>query len=98
MYPTGATPAGLLDMSGNVWEWTRTRYRPYPYRPADGRNEPEAEGMPVVRGGSWDNFPRNARCAVRNRNVPDDFNNNRRSGGCVPGGFWFLIPPNEFGV
>jgi len=73
MYPAGATSTGLLDMSGNVWEWTRTRYRPYPYQPDDGRNDPEAEGEPVVRGGSWDTYPRNARCSGRLRDVPDGF-------------------------
>jgi len=30
----------------------------------------------VVRGGSWNNNQRNARCAYRNRNIPDNFNNN----------------------
>ncbi|MFH0995525.1 MAG: SUMF1/EgtB/PvdO family nonheme iron enzyme [Pseudomonadota bacterium] len=29
-----------------------------------------------MRGGSWNNNRRNARCANRNRNVPDNFNNN----------------------
>src|SRR3972149_9320013 len=28
------------------------------------------------RGGSWNNNHRNVRCANRNRNVPDNFNNN----------------------
>jgi hypothetical protein len=30
----------------------------------------------VLRGGSWNNNQRNARCAIRNRNIPDNFNNN----------------------
>jgi hypothetical protein len=30
----------------------------------------------VMRGGSWNNNQRNARCAYRNRNIPDNFNNN----------------------
>jgi hypothetical protein len=30
----------------------------------------------VVRGGSWNNNRNNARCAYRNRNEPDNFNNN----------------------
>ena len=30
----------------------------------------------MVRGGSWNNNRNNARCAYRNRNVPDNYNNN----------------------
>ena len=30
----------------------------------------------ITRGGSWINSHRNARCAYRNRNIPDNFNNN----------------------
>lgn len=33
--------------------------------------------MRVVRGGSWNNNRNNARCANRNRNNPDNFNNNQ---------------------
>jgi formylglycine-generating enzyme required for sulfatase activity len=72
-FPAGATPSGIYDLSGNVWEWTASLYRPYPYRPEDGRNDPEAEGSRVVRGGSWGDVQMNARCAVRNRNVPAAF-------------------------
>jgi formylglycine-generating enzyme required for sulfatase activity len=73
MYPLGATPAGLQDLSGNVWEWTLSRWRGYPYRFGDGRDDPEAERSCVVRGGSWDYPRRYARCAYRRGGPPDDF-------------------------
>ena len=50
-YPAGATPEGLLDMAGNVWQWTASLYRSYPYNPDDGREDPTATGERVTRGG-----------------------------------------------
>ncbi len=56
---------GLHDMHGNVWEWTRSGYEPYPYRPHDGRNGIRADGRKTVRGGSWRDRPKYCRSAVR---------------------------------
>ncbi|MCC8174107.1 MAG: formylglycine-generating enzyme family protein [Odoribacter sp.] len=42
-------PWGIYDISGNVAEWTRSDYLPYPYK--DNGNKPDKEK--VVRGGSW---------------------------------------------
>jgi formylglycine-generating enzyme required for sulfatase activity len=56
---------GLREMHGNVFEWTRSAYRPYPYSPDDGRNEPGAAGDRVVRGGSWRDRPVRCRAAFR---------------------------------
>jgi formylglycine-generating enzyme required for sulfatase activity len=56
---------GLYDMHGNVAEWTRTTYKPYPYDAADGRNDEKAPGKKVVRGGSWRDRPKLARSSYR---------------------------------
>ena len=44
---------GLNDMHGNVAEWTRSAFRPYPYKDGDGRNNTNVDELKVVRGGSW---------------------------------------------
>ena len=65
---------GLFDVHGNVSEWTRSTYRPYPYRADDGRNDIDAAAgrsvRKVVRGGSWLDRPRRARSAFRLHYVP----------------------------
>jgi formylglycine-generating enzyme required for sulfatase activity len=55
---------GLLDMHGNVAEWTRTAMRAYPYK-ADGRDAADADGERVIRGGSWADRPFRATSAFR---------------------------------
>ncbi len=71
----GIGPFKAEDQAGNVWEWTGTLYRAYPYE-IDEREDPEAEGERVVRGGSWLDFRWSARCANRGRFVPDNFYDN----------------------
>ncbi|MEN6537597.1 MAG: SUMF1/EgtB/PvdO family nonheme iron enzyme, partial [Bryobacteraceae bacterium] len=54
-------PWGLFDMIGNVAEWTRSTFLPYPYNGSDGDNS----GPKVVRGGSWCERPDRATSAFR---------------------------------
>ncbi len=61
---------GLHDMHGNVAEWCKTTYRPYPYKPGDSRDGPADEGPKVVRGGSWNDTLRHATSASRWRYEP----------------------------
>jgi formylglycine-generating enzyme required for sulfatase activity len=43
----GATPIGVLDLAGNVWEWTSSHYCRY--------DDPECgDSRRVIRGGGWD--------------------------------------------
>ena len=60
-----SNPWGLHDMHGNVWEWTRSQYMPYPYKANDGRNHIKDTGDRVVRGGSWYDRPKRCRSGFR---------------------------------
>ncbi|MEA3278293.1 MAG: SUMF1/EgtB/PvdO family nonheme iron enzyme [Pseudomonadota bacterium] len=75
IFPEGASRYGCLDMSGNVWEWTRSLYGGYPYpEDMDARAEREnleASGDRVLRGGAFDFNPRLVRCAYRYVCGPD---------------------------
>jgi formylglycine-generating enzyme required for sulfatase activity len=70
-FPAGASPYGALDMAGNVWQWTSSLDRAYPYNPADGREDPAASGMRVTRGGAWLLGAVADRTAMRNRFDPN---------------------------
>ena len=69
-YPGGASPLGCPDMAGNVWEWTASLDRGYPYDPRDGREDPRAPGRRILRGGCFANPHGYARCACRFRLPP----------------------------
>ena len=63
--PHGDSPYGCADMSGNVWEWTHTLSKRYPYKANDGRESEKARSSRVLRGGSFSYDGDSARCACR---------------------------------
>lgn len=86
-FACGQSVYGCQDMSGNVWEWTRSLYgfrasiltvarlkHPYPYNPHDGREDLQAglNMARVLRGGAFIYNHRLARVACRDGNRPGD--------------------------
>jgi formylglycine-generating enzyme required for sulfatase activity len=74
--PHGDSPYGCADMVGNVWEWTRSIYRDYPYNSDDGREDLESSDDRVLRGGSWSSYQNYARGAARYGLFPVSWNYN----------------------
>jgi formylglycine-generating enzyme required for sulfatase activity len=78
--PSHANPWGLMEMSGNVWEWCNTWY----HEQLDMSSDPDFVGESrVLRGGSLDFIdPRDLRSAARSRDAPasrDDYDGFRIS-------------------
>ncbi len=72
-YPSGASPYGVLDMAGNVWEWVNDWYSNsyYQHSPARNPTGPDSGTSRVLRGGSWDRDDRHVRSAGRYANYPE---------------------------
>jgi len=84
LFINGASPYGVLDMSGNVWEWTRSifgskengdnkiRKYCYPYDATDGRETMQSNSNSyfVLRGGSFGDSVESIRCTTRTGDVP----------------------------
>jgi formylglycine-generating enzyme required for sulfatase activity len=79
-FPGGHSPYGCEEISGNVWEWTRSLWgkramepeHRYPYEPDDGRENlfAGADITRVLRGGAFHDVPRLVRCAYRRGDYP----------------------------
>jgi formylglycine-generating enzyme required for sulfatase activity len=56
-YPESCSVYRMYQMSGNVWEWCSSLYKPYPYKADDGREKRRGKNVEgnarVLRGGSW---------------------------------------------
>jgi formylglycine-generating enzyme required for sulfatase activity len=68
----GDSPYGCADMVGNVWEWTQSLWKNYPYDAKDGREDVKSTDTRVLRGGSFLNDRRSVRCAYRVRGGPNN--------------------------
>ena len=73
MYAAGVSPYDCQDMAGNVWEWTGSLFKEYPYQLNDGREAEQTQGSRVLRGGSSDDYRNFVRCAFRNWLPPDNW-------------------------
>jgi formylglycine-generating enzyme required for sulfatase activity len=70
-FASGHSPYELQDMAGNVWEWTRSEYKKYPFDPkAKLEKIEDTNVLRVLRGGAFLNLEWFVRCACRSRNHP----------------------------
>jgi formylglycine-generating enzyme required for sulfatase activity len=72
-FPEGASPYGVMDMSGNVWEWMEDWLQPYPGN--EYANDFYGERFKVIKGGSWDSNLDLARPATRGKALPNQKKN-----------------------
>jgi formylglycine-generating enzyme required for sulfatase activity len=68
-FPDGASPYGVLDMAGNVWEWVNDWYAAAYYQTGNDRNPtgPESGEDRVLRGGGYNNGLYEVRTAHRHK-------------------------------
>jgi len=73
-FPAGASPHGVLDLAGNVWEWCADWYGEGYYTSSPRQNPPgpDVGQRKILRGGSWINRPATLRTSNRFEVLPVD--------------------------
>jgi formylglycine-generating enzyme required for sulfatase activity len=70
-FPSGASPYGVLDLAGNVWEWVSDWFDYYTPELASNPFGPETGRQRALRGGAWVNFEHGVRSTGRSAIEPD---------------------------
>ena len=72
-FPAAASPYGVLDLAGNVFEWVSDWYQSDYYRISPPSNPPGAASGSnrVLRGGSWYSYRNDVRITLRSYFNPE---------------------------
>ena len=71
VFPRGASPFGMEDMAGNVWEWCSEFMEAYRGTSKINPRGPRSGAKRIYRGGSWKSRFNSLRATTRGANVPN---------------------------
>ncbi len=74
-FPRSASPFGIEDLSGNVFEWCLDFFEPYRGKIRTNPRGPSTGSQRIYRGGSWKSRAASLRASARQFNNPDYFSN-----------------------